>query len=471
MLSRGVQDSPLREPPFVSVRSSIWQPAKSEVMHRLEVDDGISDGGVHARVYPYVKRALDIAASFGLVILLSPLFAVVALRVWVKKGTTVLQRTPSMGRGCHQFNEYSFNSNVRVLRSLPVLFNILKGDLSFIGPRAACPEATCANCARESLALKRKSVRPGLVCDWWIRRRLSLDYIQEIPLDIRYAQAPTFRKDIGIVLRALPGVVTWLIWGDDPADYPLTVSILGVLIDNVPMQTAIDRVVRMLDNPAANHVCFINPHSINQTFVVPEYKKVLAEADLVLADGFGTKIAGKILHRPLRQNLCGTDLFPRLCVRLSEKGKSIYLLGAPPGAAERVAVWVKQHYPGVIIKGWDHGYFTPEEEPDVVRKIAQSGADLLVVGMGVPKQEIWIHRNLKDLNVKVAMGFGGLFDYFSGRIPRAPQWVREVGMEWVYRLIQEPRRMWRRYLIGNVVFLVRVFQERLRSAPDAGFRP
>ena len=121
-----------------------------------------------------------------------------------------------------------------------------------------------------------------------------------------------------------------------------------------------------------------------------------------------------------------------------------------------------EHYPDVLIKGCSDGYFKANEEPELIRTIACSGADILVVSMGTPTQELFIHRNIDELNISVAIGFGGLFDYFSGRIPRAPQWVREIGMEWVYRLIQEPRRMWRRYLIGNGVFLFRVLHEKLR---------
>ena len=460
-----VQDTPKvtpQERTFV-ISPSVWRPrVQPEVIRRLEVDEKPLDTRVHARVYPHVKRIIDIAGAVGLLMLLSPVLIVVALRLLMRHPTRVLQRTPKMGRHCRRFNEYAFTTNKRLVRKLPVLFNILKGDLSFIGPRAAYPGEMCVDCRRDPRARKRNAIRPGLICDWWVRHHANLDYVPEIPLDIRYVEASTFRKDLSIALRALPGLITLLLWGDDLADHAPNVSILNVQIDNLSMQSAIDRLVNMLDGRRASHVCFINPHNINMTFRVPEYKKVLEDADLVLADGFGTTIAGKILHRPIRQNLCGTDLFPRLCAKLSGTRKSIYLLGSAPGAAGLVAEWVRQHYPGVIIKGWGHGYFTPEEEPDVVRRVAQSGADLLIVGMGVPKQELWIQRNLNRLNVKAAIGFGGLFDYFAGRVPRAPQWVRDVGMEWLYRLIQEPRRMWRRYLIGNGLFLARVFHERLR---------
>jgi N-acetylglucosaminyldiphosphoundecaprenol N-acetyl-beta-D-mannosaminyltransferase len=444
--------------------ASVWKPVQSRVMQRLEVAEKPVQPHSQTRVslYCYLKRTMDFLLAASLLTLFSPILVAVAVLLWMRSDTGVFQRTPKTGRHCRTFSEYAFNTNRRLVRNLPVLFNILKGDLSFIGPRPAHPGEMCVHCLRDPSARVRNTVRPGLVCDWWVRRHASLDYVREVSLDVRYVERPTFRRDLGVILRALPGLVTALLLGDDPPEYAPCIRILDVRIDNISMQSAVGRVVEMLDDSGANHACFINPHYINEALREPEYKEALEDAHLVLADGFGSKLAGKILNRPLRQNLCGTDLFPRLCAALSGTGKSVYLLGAAPGVVDLVAEWINQHYPRVIIKGWGHGFFTPEEEPEVVRKIAASGADLLVVAMGVPKQEVWIHRNLEMLNVRAAMGFGGLFDYFAGRIPRAPQWVREMGMEWVYRLIQEPRRMWRRYLIGNGIFLGRVIRERLR---------
>lgn len=454
----------VRKPASENPRSVLKATVRPEVIQRLEVDEKPLEGRATFGIYRYLKRGIDFVVAAALLTLLSPLFLIVTIRLGLRGPRRVFQRTPKIGRHIRTFNELSFATNQRLLRGLPVLFNILKGELSFIGPRAAHPSEMCDSYYSDSLARKRHTVRPGLISEWWIRRRAHLDYVREISLDAHYAEMVTFRNDIGILLRALPGLISFLLWGDEPIEYAPEISILDVRIDNVPMQTAIDQIVSMLDGHRAQHGCFINPHNINLTIRMSEYKKVLAEADLVLADGYGTLLAGKILRRPLCQNLCGTDLFPRLCDELSGTGKSIYLLGSEPGAAERVAEWVRHHYPGVIVKGCGHGFFTPEEEPETVRRIAEAEADLLIVAMGVPMQELFIARNLDALNVKVAIGFGALFDYFAGRIPRAPQWLRDIGMEWLYRLVQEPRRMWRRYLIGNGLFLARVCHERLRPS-------
>ena len=123
--------------------------------------------------------------------------------------------------------------------------------------------------------------------------------------------------------------------------------------------------------------------------------------------------------------------------------------------------WLAKNFPGLELAGWQHGYFSAEEEAKVIEDIRRSGADLVLVALGAPRQELWIRRCLGKLGAKVVIGVGGLLDFYSGRIPRAPRWIRKLGMEWCYRLYQEPRRLWRRYLVGNVVFLVRLAMIRL----------
>jgi N-acetylglucosaminyldiphosphoundecaprenol N-acetyl-beta-D-mannosaminyltransferase len=151
---------------------------------------------------------------------------------------------------------------------------------------------------------------------------------------------------------------------------------------------------------------------------------------------------------------------------MQEQGLSLYLLGGRPGIADGVREWMAATYPGLIVVGARDGYFHPEDEPGVIEDIAGSQADVLLVAFGVPRQDLWIDHNLPDLGVRVAMGVGGLFDFYSGRIDRAPQWVREIGFEWLFRVIQEPGRMWKRYFVGNAVFLAHIYAEKLfRTAP------
>ena len=461
--ARAAKDSS-RTSPTSSPAKSIRERVPDEVMQRLELGEELVVRPQQPLLYPYAKRTFDFCTAAIALLLLSPLMLLVSIRFRLRNRDRVLDRYFKVGRGDHTFYEYAFATDVRIIRSLPVLFNVLRGDMALIGPRTLSPDEMHAYIAKEPLAERRKDVRPGLICDWWIRRHVNLDYVSEVSLDVGYVDSCSWSKDMSVVFRSLPGLVTFVLWGDDPPQYESVVSVLGVRIDNISMTAALDRVVTMLEEPGTKHACFVNPHAINEAQKNLRYKESLQVADLVLADGFGTKLAGKILRRPICQNLCGTDLFPRLCAALSGTQKSVYLLGAAPGVADRVAQWINKHYPDIVIKGCAHGHFSPEEELEVVKRIAASGADLLVVGMGVPRQDVWIHKHIDSLNVNVAMSFGGLFDYFAGRIPRAPQWMREMGLEWVYRLIQEPRRLWRRYLIGNGTFVARVLREKFNPA-------
>jgi exopolysaccharide biosynthesis WecB/TagA/CpsF family protein len=247
-----------------------------------------------------------------------------------------------------------------------------------------------------------------------------------------------------------------------------SICLMGTRIDNLSMDEAIATILQRMDgkpNPqppaTPTQVSFVNADCINLAYRNPAYQQVLEESDLVFADGIGMKIAGRVLGQPVCDNVNGTDMFPLLCKALVGSGKGIYLLGGKPGIADAVAQWVQSHSPGVRICGVRDGYFQPQEEAAVIQQIAASNADLLLVAMGAPRQEEWIARNLNSLGCKVAIGVGGLFDFYSGRIPRAPRLIRKVGLEWCFRMWQEPRRLAKRYLIGNPLFLGRLALEAL----------
>jgi exopolysaccharide biosynthesis WecB/TagA/CpsF family protein len=191
-----------------------------------------------------------------------------------------------------------------------------------------------------------------------------------------------------------------------------------------------------------------------------DYSAVLQQADRILADGIGLKIGSRLLNQALKANVNGTDLFPRLCERAAIHGYSLFLLGGQPGVAAKAAETMQQRYPGLEIAGTRDGFFTPEQEAEIIADINASGAAILLVGFGAPKQELWLSRVKQSLASPVCMGVGGLFDYYSGRIPRAPLWLREMGLEWAWRFCQEPMRMWRRYLVGNPLFIYRVLRQR-----------
>lgn len=245
-------------------------------------------------------------------------------------------------------------------------------------------------------------------------------------------------------------------------------ELLGVPLDNLSMDEAVAAIVRLAQGDQPRQVCFVNADCVNIAARAPDYRRVLADAALVLADGAGVRIAGRALGTPIRDNVNGTDLFPRLLSALEGSGLGLFLLGARPGVTDDLAAWIHAHHPGVTLAGWHHGYLRADEIAPLCHQIRASGARVLLVALGVPRQEIFIHEHAAACGAPVALGVGGLFDFYSGRIPRAPAWIRARGLEWVYRLGQEPTRLWRRYLVGNWIFMGRVARALLRGERSDG---
>lgn len=238
-----------------------------------------------------------------------------------------------------------------------------------------------------------------------------------------------------------------------------TPSVFGIPINTVTMSEALDFTLnhKNLGRPA--FIAFVNAHCLNVSTMNAEYAEILRGCDQVWPDGKGVKMAGDRLGFPVPENVNGTDLFPLLCKRLSDgsSSQSIFLYGARPGVAEKAAQNCLKEYPGLKIAGVCDGY-QPEEV--VLKKISEAKPDILLVALGVPLQEKWISRHLNVLPCRTILAVGGLLDFVSGRIPRAPLWMRKHGLEWVYRFYQEPVRMFRRYIIGNPLFLHRVNCEK-----------
>lgn len=418
---------------------------------------------VMVKVVAGSKRAADFLLSLVVLVLLSPLLAL----GYVLSGLSV-RTVPRLGRWCTIFHELSFDTTHRPggpllqrvgLRRLPVLFNIVKGDMSFVGPLPASPGDLSPV---ERSVRKRFNVRPGLISPWWIRQRANIDYGTEWESDAIYAESHTLLGDVGIMLRAVPAIL----YGVGVPTAPDSLTLLGIPIDNITMAEAVDTILKWVDEEESRQICFVNADCANIAYTDDTYRRVLRNGDLSLADGIGLKLAGKILGQDIKQNVNGTDLFPLLCQALSGHPAGLFLLGARDGVASGVADWLRCNFPQVRVCGWQHGYFGPEDEREVIERIKNSGARVLLVAFGAPRQDVWIAQHLRQTGVRVAMGVGGLFDFYSGRVSRAPEWVREIGMEWMYRLVQEPGRLWRRYLLGNGLFLWRVLRERLSRGDE-----
>lgn len=248
-----------------------------------------------------------------------------------------------------------------------------------------------------------------------------------------------------------------------PQSVPATITIRKIRLTNLAMDDVLNALHAAIVKRVATRVAFVNADCVNIAARNPGYLADLQAMDWVFADGIGVKLAGQLLQQPVRANVNGTDLFPRLCEEMARERRRLFLLGAAPGVAQAAGDWVLSTYPGLVLAGTHHGYGPADELPTLLECIRLAQADVLLVGMGAPRQERWIQAHAAATGATVVMGVGGLFDYYAGNIPRAPLWMRHSGLEWLFRLLQEPRRLARRYLIGNWVFMMRVIGDRLRG--------
>jgi len=243
------------------------------------------------------------------------------------------------------------------------------------------------------------------------------------------------------------------------------VKLFQVGIDRIDSQRVIAKIEEFISSHRTHPRLIVTPDTlaILRARKDSEYFKILKSADLVTPDGAGILWATSTLNQPLIERVTGIDIINRVCQLAAQKGYSLYLLGSYPGIAEEAALNLTRRYPGLKIVGSYHGYFdsrvkediTPnKEEGEIINDINEKHPDILLVGMGVPKQEKWITNNLEKLNVSVCMGVGGSFDVLSGRIPRAPLWMQRHGMEWLYRFIKQPKRVFRVLALFYFIWLV-----------------
>ncbi|MGI6457861.1 MAG: exopolysaccharide biosynthesis polyprenyl glycosylphosphotransferase [bacterium] len=231
---------------------------------------------------------------------------------------------------------------------------------------------------------------------------------------------------------------------------------MGIDIDSLTADEFLDRIDEFIYSRIPHQVSYLNADCLNKCWSDRQYRETIAASDLVYADGMSVVWASRLFGHPLPERLNANDLLPEFCRRAQEQRYRIFLLGGEDGVSEKTAEYLKSCYPELQIVGVHNGYFSPDEEAAVIQKIRDANPDILIVGMGAPRQELWIHRNLKKLGVPVAWGVGGLLDYSAKGIKRAPVWMRKYGLEWFWRLWLEPRRLWKRYLLGNILFTFRV---------------
>lgn len=216
-------------------------------------------------------------------------------------------------------------------------------------------------------------------------------------------------------------------------------DILGVGVDDLTVDEAVEAAGALMDRGGFHYVVTPNPEFILSARKDETFQEVLNRADLSLPDGIGVVYAAKILGRPLKGRAPGADFAQALCSRMSRTGEQLFLLGAKPGVAQQAAENLRKAHPGLLICGTHNGYF--KEDGPVIEEIRAAKADVVFVCLGAPKQELWMAQNGPATGAKLAVGLGGCLDVFAGNVKRAPEGWQKAGLEWLYRLIQEPSRI------------------------------
>lgn len=220
-----------------------------------------------------------------------------------------------------------------------------------------------------------------------------------------------------------------------------TVTILGVQIDKITAEYALKKAERFVRTEGVSVIYTPNPEIVMAAYEDPSFCKILNDADLCTPDGIGVVYASRMLHNPVPERVPGFDLTCGLLKSIAKTGEGVFLFGAKPGVAETAKKNLEQKYPGLNVCGTHDGYFKPEDEDGIIDAINQSGAKLLLVCLGAPKQEKWIAAHKDALRVNLCMGVGGALDVFAGTVKRAPEFFIKCNLEWMYRFIKQPSRL------------------------------
>jgi N-acetylglucosaminyldiphosphoundecaprenol N-acetyl-beta-D-mannosaminyltransferase len=319
---------------------------------------------------------------------------------------------------------------------------------------------------RERLALGQRwellheaLIRTGLAPRRTVRLfHLATLYLCLLALALVLVVRITFVAKLGLLAMGLAfGFALFFmlarIWSEPVESAEERVDMFGVPLASISMDGALTRIDQFVEEGSPHLVVTSDTPSIVRAREDTEYQDIVREADMVTADGRGVVWMARVLGLPMTERVSGADLVQQICARAQDKGYRIYLLGAEPGVAEAAAEKLAKRCPGLNVVGTHHGYFTPEQEPEVVRRIAEARPDILLVALGAPRQEKWIRRHMAELQAPVAIGVGGTFDVLAGRAKRAPEWMQRAGLEWLYRAAREPSRLPRMWALPRLMWM------------------
>lgn len=240
------------------------------------------------------------------------------------------------------------------------------------------------------------------------------------------------------------------------------IEMMGCQVDNLSMDETLQVIEGFIKSGKPHQHVVVNVDKLVKASRDPELRQIINECALINADGMPVVWASRLLGKGLKERVAGVDLFEALMRRAAERGWRVFLLGAKEEVVSGVKSLYEVKYPGLVVAGYRNGYWTAAEEPAVVEQIKAARADLLFVAISSPKKEQFLGRYQAEMRIPFAMGVGGTFDVAVGKVKRAPVWMQNVGLEWFYRFLQEPRRMFRRYFIEDMGFFLLLAKEFVR---------
>ncbi|PKH87072.1 glycosyltransferase [Colwellia sp. Bg11-28] len=397
--------------------------------------------------HQYRGTFMDRPIALMLILILLPCFLInITLALCTKRSLFSMQhRTDALSRPVILHN---FSCGMWVKTA--VLFDIYSGRISFCG----IPLTHRLSPDLQFCVINQIKCRAGLFSLYDLHLRTGLAIMSKEQLLEQQLNGNSVDYFV-LIIKSFMSIVLYgrAITKLKKAKY---LSLFGLNVKNTSMAEAVDWIIQ---TPADKTQIgfFVNVHSINLSISDPTFFKQLSNANALFADGSGMRLAAKKAGFLLNGNNNGTDMLPHLCESCVESNQSLYFFGAKPRVAEQAASALCKQYPGLNIAGTKHGYNEDNNAEQIIESINNSGCDILLVAMGSPVQEQWLLEHRDKLHCKTALAVGGLFDFYSGNISRSPMWLREIGMEWVWRLLQEPRNKFNRYVIGNPLFLYRTF--------------
>ncbi len=426
-------------------------------------------------IKPFSVRAIDILAAVLLMAAASPILIFKYIYRRCRYGSAI-EYVYIYGSDNTQITLYQFTGE-GICCQWPHLLNLLKGDISLLGTEQSyILEDASANNQASPLTHQPSNlteIKPGLLSFKLMHQQVGLSFENQDNAIIN-----AHRSALSYLLAISRTLIIWLFSSHDANKHTKTIPLFDIELNNLSMSELLTRITsqanrgkalpmykQAMDKPAMAQYAFVNADCMNISIKNSQYRHCLQNAcDMVFADGSGIRLASLWKGLAPKDNLNGTDMFPLLCQQLADNGLSLFLLGGEEGIAASTADKMQCRYPNLKISGTHHGFIdTPQLNDAVIKQINESGASVLLVAMGAPKQELWLAKHKHKLDVSVGIGVGGLFDFYAEKVKRAPLWVRQIGMEWICRLSEEPGRMWKRYILGNPLFIYRVLKEIRRE--------